>query len=69
MSNRRPAQVPPVVRAALAWRCPDCSSENGRPWRDPRGVWHLPVSHDPTCPALAGRIPMPALYLDLRSTL
>jgi hypothetical protein len=69
VSNRRRTQPPNVVRAALAWRCPDCSSENGKPGRDTEtGVWRLPVMHDPSCPGLLGVVPMPALYVAVRGT-
>lgn len=43
--------APPKVRAlAAAYQCPDCLSENGVPFQDSFGIWHLNVHHDDTCP-------------------
>ena len=63
MSNRRKSQPPRVVLHAQRWRCPDCSSDSGRPWRDPGRVWHLPFMHDDSCPGLRGVVALPVAFL------
>jgi hypothetical protein len=35
---------------AAIYRCPDCLSDNGTPYADSSGIWHLDVHHDDTCP-------------------
>ena len=52
-SQRRAARrnAPRSVRwLADNYRCPDCLSETTQPVADERGVWHINVHHDDTCP-------------------
>lgn len=50
--RRLKRQAPGSVLAfAAAYRCLDCLSDNGQPWCDRFGVWHIDVRHDDTCPA------------------
>ncbi len=69
MSNsrsRRPRPSAAFLRAVRPWQCPDCSSETGRPWRGPDGLWHLPIAHDDKCPALAGVTSLPIAFIYLQ---
>ena len=55
MSNRRRLKPPASVAATgAAYRCSDCPSETGRPYRDRDGIWHVRILHEPGCPVLGG---------------
>lgn len=45
------------VAVAAAYQCGHCDSDPPTLNRDPRGIWHIHIGHDDTCPVLAGTLP------------